>query len=194
MKKLFILLILVFCTAQLKAYQVNPKGERPGIKFAAGTSLTYIWNQDEFGKIFYSEYTWNINAAVSFINRFWLGVQTMPTFTRNDFGGITTRNNYSMFGVFAQFDFLVIDRWKLYAETSYNYGDYCTCGYAEPYRKVGLSYLGIGGGAQLPLNFLSKNIFIDLAFFNYTILGKVDFKYNRTQYIIGINYVFGDVE
>jgi len=59
---------------------------------------------------------------------------------------------------------------------------------------VGLSYLGIGGGAQLPLNFLSKNIFIDLAFFNYTILGKVDFKYNRTQYIIGINYVFGDVE
>lgn len=193
MKYLFILISFTFFSVQLGAFGLNPKDKKSGLKFTTGTSFTYIWDYDDFSNIVYREYTWNMNAAISFTNRFWLGVQAMPTFTRNDFGGIIDRVNYSIIGVLAQYDYYVQDRWKLYAETSYGYGDYCTCGKSQPYRRAGLSYFGVGGGAQLPLNFLSKNIFVDLGFFNYLILNQVDFKYNHTQYVIGLNYMFGDI-
>ena len=129
------------------------------VEFVVGTSYTYIWNTENslgLNTQKYNEHTVNINFAVSFTNRFWIGIQALSIFTKQNMGLATNRSNYTILGAFLQYSFLKQDNWKIYAETSFNYGDYCTCGKKDPYREKGLTYFGLGLGSQLPLKFYFK--------------------------------------
>ncbi len=163
--------------------------------FVAGTSLTYIWDTENYPNTQvvayrYNEYTWNINMAASVSKGLFVGIQAMTLFTNS-----TRSDNaiYNIYGLFAQYDCLAYSgsKWSLILESSINTGDYFTGGWEDPYRREGLYYYGIGGGLEIPLSSISDKLFLDLSFYSYDILNKIKEKYNYTQYIIGLNYHFG---
>jgi len=162
--------------------------------FIVGTSLTYIWNSNKkdypVDENFYEEYTWNINFATTLNKRMIAGIQVLNIFTS---GTHVENNNYLIYGIFTQYDFLAKRNKKtaLFLEMSINRGDYCTCGHLDPSRKTNLWYHGFGGGIELPIKQISEHLFLDLSFYNYIILNKIKTKYNYTQYIVGLNYHFG---
>jgi hypothetical protein len=168
----------------------HAQADRPFGKYlVVGTSVTYIWdhNRDITQNVFH-ETTWDKNIAVSLTNSLYLGLGHKSIFTRGSsyIDGKRDRERYFMTGAFIQYDFIPHSKNRLFAELSYNIGDYCTCGHMiDPYRISLLYYLGFGGGIDLPL---WKNISLDLAFINYHILDKIPQKYSYTQYIIGLNY------
>jgi len=162
-----------------------------GKSFITGLSLTYIWDYDNTGSLTdyrYNEYTWNLNAAVSISKRIYSGVQVMTIFIS---GTRVDGDNYSMYGLFGQYNFTPKKKSRFFIETSFNQGNYCTCGKLDPYKKDDLLYWGLGIGLEKPLKSISKSLYLDLSFVNYTILDNLQDKYNYTQYIIGLNYRFG---
>jgi len=162
-----------------------------GKTFIVGTSLTFIPDFDTNPSVSnynYFEYTWNLNAAVSISKRIFTGVQALTIFTN---GSRVENNTYFIMGLFTQFNFIPKQKFRFFAELSINTGDYCTCGNLDPFRKKNLVYLGWGGGFDLPLKFLSKNLYLDLSFIAYLILNDIENKFGYTQYIVGINYRFG---
>jgi hypothetical protein len=162
-----------------------------GKTFIAGTSLTFIpeiENDPLLSQYNYFEYTWNLNAAVSISKRIFIGVQALTIFTN---GSRVENNTYFIMGLFGQFNFIPKQKFRFFAELSINTGDYCTCGNLDPFRVEDLVYLGWGGGFDLPLKFISRNLYIDLSFIAYLILNEIENKLGFTQYIIGINYRFG---
>lgn len=158
-----------------------------------GASVTYIWEENEWAENhFFGETTWNLNAAFRMSKRFWIGAQAAPIFTRDRVGPNIKRKTYYMAGIFGQFDFYNSEGFRFYGETSINLSDYCTCGNVEPNRLPNLFKWGGGAGLEVLLNKGSgKNLWLELAFFNYVILNEIQNKYNYTQYIIGLNYTFG---
>lgn len=179
------ILILVLLSFSLQAQNEFGKS------FIIGTSLTFIPNYQKnytSSDYNYYEYTWNLNAAVSLSKRVFIGVQVMTIFTN---GSRIENTNYSIVGLFGQFDFTPKKDYRLFLETSINLGNYCTCGDFDPYKKEKLSYWGWGGGVELPLRFLSSKLYLDLSFITYLILNDIENKYAYTQYIVGINYRFG---
>ena len=162
-----------------------------GKTFIVGTSLTFIPdynNNPSVSNYNYFEYTWNLNAAVSISKRIFTGVQALTIFTN---GSRVENNTYYIIGLFGQFNFIPKQKFRFFAELSINTGDYCTCGNFDPFRVEDLVYLGWGGGFDLPLKFITKNLYLDLSFISYLILNDIDDKHGFTQYIIGINYRFG---
>jgi hypothetical protein len=159
-----------------------------------GSSLTYIWNSNDVDyptdQHFYEEYTWNLNVATSLNKRIMVGAQLMNLFTK---GTHVPDRNYMIYGLFAQYDFLAKKETKtsMFLEMSINRGDYGTCGHLDPYRIKGLWYHGMGGGFEFPVKRISERLYVDLSFYNYFILSRIQTKYNYTQYIIGLNYRFG---
>lgn len=189
--------IVVLLVYQFTAFSQLENSSKAPMRFVVGASYTYIWDNEAnagSGTHKYQEHTVNANFAFSFVSRFWIGVQALPIFTRRDIGLLTYRSNYTILGTFLQYDLIKQNNWKIYVESSFNYGDYCTCGKVDPYRVEGLTYLGMGLGAQLPIRFISKHVFLDMGLFSYYILPGIDFKYNYTQYIFGLNYTFGAVD
>jgi len=187
-----IFLFLLFNSTKHFAQNILPDKEKKGLQFKIGSSLTYIWNSDSpFHS--YREFTWNTNIAFSYFRKLWFGVQVLPILTRREYATAITKRNYTISGLFFQYNFIDSDILKVYGETSINYGNYCTCGNDDPYRLEELFYLGIGAGFQFPMKFISDKLSFEFAFFNYVILNKIQFKYNYTQYILGINYTFGDI-
>ncbi len=138
-----------------------------------GSSLTYIW--DDYNNHIFQEYTWNVNGAISLNKRLFLGAQVLTIFNskiKNDW------NNFYIYGLFGQFDCIPKQKIRLFIETSINHGNYCTSGEFDPFKKNNLYYIGYGLGSDIPLNFLSDKLFLDLSFLNYIILNKIDDKYN----------------
>ena len=162
-----------------------------GKTFIAGTSLTFIPDFNTNPSVAdynYFEYTWNLNVAVSLNKRFYTGVQALTIFTN---GSRVENNTYFIMGLFGQFNFIPKNKFRFFAELSINTGDYCTCGNLDPFKQANLVYLGWGAGFDLPMKFLSKNLYLDLSLIAYLILNDIENKHGFTQYIIGINYRFG---
>ena len=154
-----------------------------------GSSFTWKWTDNNNPAIRYSfnEYTWNINMAVSLNKRMYLGLQLLNIYTK---GSKQDLEKYRVYGMFAQYNVLRQTAHRLFAETSINRGNYCTCGDFEPNRRNNLYYWGIGAGYDLPLKKI-PGLYLDLSFIHYLILNSVEDKYAYTQYIIGVNYRFG---
>ena len=169
-----------------------------GRSYEVGTSLTYIWDWDGNytpGVYRYDELTWNMNANMRLHERFWFGVQVAPIFTKTFIGGITKRNNYNFYGLCLQGDVFTNENGRIYLETSFNRSNML-----NTYNNInggqvkieGINYLGMGGGFNLLLNKNGlKNLYLELAFFNYHVLNKIEYKSNYTQYIFGLNYRLG---
>lgn len=156
-----------------------------GSRFIAGTSLTYILHKNEFDPFRFHEFTWNKNVAVSLSKNIYLGFGYQNIFTRGSVvSNFEKKLNFSTVGIFIQLDFMPKVKNRLFLETSWNYGNYCTCGNGDPYKKEALNYLGIGGGYDHPIG---KYLSLDLSFISYNILDKIDRKYAYTQYVLGIN-------
>lgn len=196
MKKNLFSLIFCLSLTQMTLGQSVLKKERYFFNsFQLGTSLTYIWERNSFtSDDYFSESTWNVNFASRLSKRFWMGVQAAPIFSSMRIGTTTTKQVNYFAGVFTQVDLLNEKGLRFYLETSLNRSNYCTCGDLSPKTTEGLHTWGLGGGLELTLNpKTQKNLKLELAFYNYIILNDIKFKYNYTQYIIGLNYAFGKV-
>lgn len=194
MKKIvFLWCILVINVA---AYSQFYKSDYFLTKIEFGTSLTYIWNDEALNDNYiYHELTWNLNGGISVSKYLNVGIQSMVIVATKYLPQDTA--TYNILGGFAQFNFINRTNFRLFGEFSLNFGDFCTAVkenyYGEPYRRAGLKYLGYGGSAQAPI-LKTKYLFLEVGFYNYIMLNKIEYKYNYTQYIIGINYAFGKLE
>lgn len=157
-----------------------------GERIILGTSLTYVFNTIDGMDTYYHEFTWNKNIAVNLNKRMYLGLSYLNIYTRGSaYYFDQPKNQYSMAGVFFQYDFLPKRKNRLFGEVSWNLGDYCTCGNRDPYQQDQLHYLGLGAGYDLPIG---KFISLDFAAIGYIILGKQTDKYLYSQYVIGLNF------
>lgn len=171
----------------------NPRNKKAnfishfGERFIFGTSYTYIKNTSSFDQLLkYREFTWNIDAAINLNSHWYVGISYKDIRTNGSsvFYNRNEKRNYFLVGVFTQYDFLPQKRYRLFAQLSGNYGNYCTCGFDDPYKKEDLYYLGFGLGFDYPiLDWLS----VDVAFNGYSLLEKIENAYTYTQYVIGLN-------
>lgn len=154
-------------------------------RFVIGISPTYIIVDkltNDFGYPYYlHELTTNINMAVNIKKNFRLGFQNLLIAGRSE----EVKENYHVFGGFAQYRFLTEEKMQIYVESSYNFGNYCTCGFREPYRLDGLKYLGVGGGIDFKIN---NWLHLDFGFITYEILNKIENENSYTQYVIGADF------
>jgi len=194
MRNFLTLFLLLLCIVSFS----QEKEKYFGKTFAIGSSLTYMWDiggTKHQGVHYFDEWAWNINASMKLSKKFWFGIQLNPIFTKEYYLGVVERNVYQFNGTFIQYDFLFKKGWRIYVETSLNYSDYCTCDtglYYSPYRKSGLFFWGGGGGFEYVVNKnKGANLLVEFAFFNNVILNNINYRYNFTQYIIGLNYRFG---
>jgi len=185
MHSFFVFIIAMTLLIQASAQNNNSQQQQQG-KAVIGTSmLPLLWDDDPY----FFEFSWTLNAAIP-LNKFHLGTNFYLVHTR---GGWSGQNNYYyLAGVFSQYNFLKPKyKSRLYAELSFNTGNYCTCGNRDPYRKDGLYYIGIGGGWDIKL---SERWHIDLAFLSYNILNKIKNEYGYTDAygynipVIGVDY------
>ena len=146
-----------------------------GDRIIIGSSVTYIWdtNDTKAPINYYKELTWTKNISVNLNKNFYAGLNYQNIYT----SGASVKMNrekekFSIVGIFANYDFWPKKKKRLFLETSLNYGNYCTCGQGDPYRRKGLIYLGWGGGYDMPL---LKNISLDLSFMSYPILNNSSF-------------------
>ncbi len=155
-----------------------------------GSSLTWIYEKSFDYPIQkgFNEYTWNVNISVSMNKRLYLGLQLLNIYTS---GTDIPSENFSIYGLFAQYNLLSRTDHRFFLESSINRGDYCTCGKYEPYRMNDLHYFGIGIGYDLPIKKLLPGLYVDFSFLNYFLLNRINSKYNYTQYVIGLNYRLG---
>lgn len=151
-----------------------------------GTSLTYMRNSEkdyyktDFG---YDEYTWNLNVGIQISKRVFTGLQLLNIYSSQ----ITAPKDYfNIYGLFTQYNVLKSETHRLFAEVSFNRGNYCTCN-DIPYYFNNLYYIGFGVGYDLPIKKI-PNLYFDFSFINYSIINKIYDKYGYTQYIVGINY------
>jgi hypothetical protein len=160
----------------------SSKGFRPFVRI--GSSLTYIWNNENNG--IHHEYTLNLNASLALSPRWSAGASVLRIWTRRD---LSPKNQYVMAGLFGQYNITIDPKVRLYPETGIYRGNYCTCGDVDPYRSSNIWYWSMGGGASFALR---QNLHFEVGFVNYQILSRITDKYNYTQYIIGLEYHLGE--
>lgn len=178
---------LLLAIIPLSSALAQSDGFRPFSKLAVGGSVTYIWNPDAqsqgpgFGYT-YHETTLNGNVATNIFPNFDLGLAGLRIFTSSSFSG---KNDYFLAGTFGQYAIVNSSTGRLFLELGGFYGNYCTCGREDPYRRGGLKYLDLGIGYTPRI---WKNLYLDLGFNLYEILDKVEDKYSYTQYVLGLEY------
>lgn len=162
-------------------------------KFEIGTSLTYIWDAEDAAAGYrYDEFSWNLNAKVSVSKRLYFGVQAIPIHTKNRKGGYVTNENYTFVGLLSMFKFIDSEDFSFHIEMSLNRSNMFHSLITDPSKKPGINYIGYGLGGDIALTKKSgSRLFLEWGFYNYSILNKIDFKSNYTQYILGLNYHFG---
>lgn len=188
-KKLLITILLIgilkISTAQKKEnYYFN--------SFYFGSSLTF--REFQFPKDVY-EFTWNVSFATSVGKRFYTGIQVLNIFinySKND------TKYYNIYGLFTQYNIVLHGKIRPFVELSLNRGNYYLPS-GSLYPEIGMHYyyMGIGGGTDIPLNFISKHLFLDLSFILYLQRDKrreQSFFFDYNQYIIGLNYRFGKIQ
>ncbi len=186
--KLYQAIVIILCTVILncKIFGQSKKNNYLFNSFEFGSSLTLIGYEN----IEVKEYTWNINFATSIGKHFYSGIQVLNIYL--DYPRIKTKK-YNIFGLFGQYNFTPNSRFRSFFEMSINRGNYYFKGTSYfPEEVVKMYYLGIGGGVDIPLDFLSNRLFLDLSFvfyFHNVDNNLVGYMYN--QYIVGLNYRFG---
>jgi len=174
MKHYLFLLLTLICFQPLMAQRNFAK------YMIVGTSFTYQQQQLNSYNVKFDEYVWNVNTGISISKRLFTGIQVLSINTVH----LSIKNQYSIYGLFAQYNFLRSRERRFFLEASLNKGDYCTC--AEiPYQKDGLNYVGYGLGYDYPIKVI-PNLFIDFSFLIYQLLEPENYYF--TQYIIGLNY------
>lgn len=179
---LFILLFLQFSNtysqSQLKF------GER----LIYGTSLTYILHNDtELPGYNFHEFTWNNNLAVNITPSLYFGLGYLFIHTR---GSVLTpdspnRENYNLTTAFLQYDLFPKMKMRVFPEVSWSYGNYCFCGFDDPYKVEGLHYLGLGIGGDYPI---TDRLSIDVGMMFYNIINDLDTeKGDYNIYTLGLN-------
>lgn len=133
------------------------------------------------------EHTLNVNLVYSLSKRWRVGYQHLFIW---ETGREISTGYYNIGGVLGQYSFYRNDRYNIYAETSLNRGNFCTCESSSqfitvPYKRNDLYYLGLGIGFDYRLN---KDFSAEFGFYNYNIFNDIPMKYNHTQYIIGLVY------
>ena len=163
--------------------------------FIFGSSICYF-NMTEYqlanGADFsWYVYIWNMNVATSLTKKIYAGIQVFNIFT----GNINKqKKRFSIAGLFIQYDFLKAkkDRKKrMFADISLNTGNFFTGGELDPVFRPKTHYIGFGFGFDIPLNKISKHLYLDLSGYRYFMLNKIKTGSDFTQYIVGLNYHFG---
>lgn len=179
------LLIFAVLIINLSAYSQSYFGK----SFTVGTSLTYLGDHDKFTYYNHDEFTWNLNTSMRISKRVQLGVQALSIYSN---GGNTEYVYHNLLGCFTQVDALTRDNVRIFGELSFNRGDYLSSRkFLYPKKQEGLYYLGWGGGTEVQLPKIHKQLYLDLSFIAYLIFNPVERKYGYTQYIVGLNYKFG---
>ena len=132
----------------------------------------------------------HLNGAVSINKWFYTGLELQKIYYSDYF----VKDDFNFYSLFTQFDFFGKRRNKmrLFAETSINVSDiYVDLFIDAPSHQKYIWYHGLGGGLDIPLSFISENVYLDLAFYNYHMLNNIYTKSNYTQYIAGINIHIG---
>jgi len=151
----------------------------------AGTSLTYIWDNDE-PEIFKNQLTWNINVGITISKRIFTGIQVLNIYSWET--SLSTEY-HNIYGIFTQYNFLRGTNHRFFAEISINSGNYdCFLLDSLSYNKR-LFFSGVGFGYDLPIKFI-RGLYLDISFIHYYFLNQFDFESDYTQYILGINYRF----
>jgi hypothetical protein len=148
----------IFIFSLLICLQTN--GNAQNLKFAEraliGTSFTYITNyeEDNFFIARYDQWVWDKSIAISLNHSFYFGLTFKNIYGRGssyDEFSTYSENSYAV-GAFLQYDILPKQRQRFFFETAWQYGNYCTCGWGDPYEKGGLHYVSLGFGGTVPLN------------------------------------------
>lgn len=159
-------------------------------KVTIGASYTFIFDDQNTDDLFnYQEHTLNLNAAVAIgadldLGAAWLGI------TAREKG--QPAQQYSLAGGFLQYNLLRgMPGIRLFLETGFYRGNFCTCGEGTPYRRPNLSYIPYGGGLEGRL-FKSRHWYIDLSFLWYQPVTRLpgENPYAFSQYVLGVNYRF----
>jgi hypothetical protein len=153
-------------------------------RLVIGSSLTYIWDAE---LNHFKEYTWATNVAVSPFKHLYVGVNYLRIWNSSD---ISAPKRFQLLGAFSQYHFGNNRRIYFTPELGFYRGDYCTCGPNIPYRRRGINYVAGGAGFGLKLY---KALELDLSFLFYKPLlsrSGLNYAYNYTQYVIGLNYNF----
>lgn len=166
-------------------------------KIVVGTSATLIY---EGPPLFsneqipsFTEWTWHKNIAVNVSKHIHVGINLQNIYTKGShFNFSDEKNNYFIAGIFGQYRFLPNEKLDLFAELSWNLGNYCNCEFdRDPYELDRVQYIGIGGGMDYAL---TKQLHLDIAFTPYFILKKDTVQsrpyFYHPQYIVGLNYEF----
>lgn len=157
-----------------------------GQRLIIGNSLTYIQDRVEGVKNTYHELTWNKNISINLTKSFYLGLSHQNIFTQgSSYNLIDQKSNYNIISLFLQYDFIPKKADKIALELSWNYGDYCTCGFRDPYKEQWINYLGLGGSYEMRLN---KILSAEVGFYLYNILEPIEAKYGFNQYVVGLNF------
>lgn len=157
-------------------------------------SYTYIWDVNSFDKeLRYGESTINSNINVGF-NRHKLGLQILKIYTKGStfrYDLLNENNDYLLLGLFYQYNLFNSKKYKFFPEVSVNYGNYCTCGDADPYKLDNLIYLGFGLGLDINVY---KNLFVLTGFHSYQPVSSSikEISYAYTQYVLGLGLRFGE--
>lgn len=171
---------LVFFQSSLLCFGQNKYFGSSGI---IGTSVTYIHNYEKIIEHTY-ETTWNVNIALSVGEKMHAGMQLLTMYTK---GSNRQSANYTIYGIFGQYNFLNITRRRLYAEGSINRGNfYINKDHSFSY-KYDTWYVGTGICYDHPIKKISPNLFVELSGYVYVPL-PINQDIYYTQYIIGLNY------
>jgi hypothetical protein len=156
--------------------------------FIAGSSVTVIPDKEIINGINkntrFTETTWALNLQYDFSNHYRAGIDFKNIFTNGQLSG---KNHYYMVGFINQWKFFHTKNTFTFLELAPYLGNYCTCGEDNPYKKTGLFYLNAGAGINIKL---AEHLRLDLAFHSASIINKQPGRYNFTQYIIGLDYLF----
>ncbi len=190
--------VIIFTLLFFNAFSQEKKAKESfGDRVVIGSNVFYFFDDNNTKwKYFYQEIVWNKNIALS-LNKHWLiGVNHFDIWSQGAWKNepVNHRQKYTMFGTFAQYHRLfgreAVKKYKdthFFAENSFHYGNYCSCGSGLMYKKVGLFYWGLGMGLDISF---SKHFSFEFGFHNYQIINKVEKKYNSTQLILGVNYTW----
>ncbi len=177
-----VILVLSFVFSISSLSQNAERQSNFGKDLYVGISGTYIHDSQNLYHKFH-EFTFSSRVGMSFSKVLVGGVQVLSIYVT---GTQIDSEYFFLKGAYLQYDFLGKLTDRLYAELSYSYGDYCTCSDGDPYREVGLSYLGLGVGGDLALG--EKGFYVSGAFVTYYIINDLEGKYNYNIYKVGLKY------
>jgi hypothetical protein len=129
----------------MSGFSQNTWRESIGRELQIGTGGMVSGDSDANNNNYLDFYLLNSKLSISVANRTHLGY-------RNKFIVQSPPNKeelrFVIHGAYVQYDFLERDRLRLWAETGYYFGDFCTCGLFDAIRREGSNFAQIGLGSS----------------------------------------------